>query len=41
MEPAVSVASPTSAWPVATAEAGPLDDPPGSAPGTAPLGGVP
>lgn len=40
-DPAVSVASPTSAWPVATAAAGPLEEPPGSAPGSAPFGGVP
>ena len=28
----MSVARPTAAWPVATADAGPLEDPPGSAP---------
>ena len=41
MEPPVSVASPIVACPSATADAGPLDEPPGRAPGTRPFGGVP
>ena len=40
-EPAVSVPSPMSARPAATAAAGPLDDPPGRCPGARGLSGVP
>ena len=40
-EPAVSVPSPMSASPAATATAGPLDEPPGRCPGARGLSGVP
>ena len=41
MDPPVSVPSPIEAWPRATADAGPLDEPPGIPPTTAGFGGVP
>ncbi|KZX19927.1 hypothetical protein ACH61_02977 [Rathayibacter tanaceti] len=41
IDPAVSVASPIAACPSETAVAGPLEEPPGIAPGTAGFGGVP
>ena len=40
-DPPVSVPRPIEAWPRATADAGPEDDPPGIPPTTAPFGGVP
>src|SRR5689334_6621034 len=40
IEPPVSVPSPMSASPAATAEAGPLDEPPVTSPGAAGFGGV-
>jgi hypothetical protein len=41
IDPAVSVARPIEACPIATADAGPLEEPPGIPLGTAGFGGMP